>query len=364
MKIKQITSYLETFAPLSYQESYDNAGLLVGNANNDINAVVLCVDVTEKILEEAIEKKAGLIISHHPVIFSGLKRLTGRNYTERIVEKAIKNDIAIYAAHTNIDKVVHGVSYKLSRKLGLENISVLDPSADNLCKLVVYVPVNYEHKVREAIFETGAGNIGNYSNCSYNLMGEGSYKALDNAKPFAGEKNKLHIEKETRIEVLLPVHIKQKVIQEIYRTHPYEEPAFDIFPVENLDPAKGLGVLGELKIPQEELKFLNKIKNTLKAKQIKYTNLLKKPVSKVAICGGTGSSLLKNAIKADADFFISADFKYHEFFNADNRIVIVDVGHYESEQYTSELFYDLLKEKFPTFAFHLTKINSNPVNYL
>ncbi len=364
MNIKEITSYLESIAPLSYQESYDNAGLLVGNPLQEINAAMLCIDVTEEIIDEAIDNGAGLIISHHPVIFSGLKKITGRNFVERVVIKAIKNNIAIYAAHTNIDNIKHGVSYKLAEKLGVSDIKVLSPSSDNLYKLIVYVPVEHADKVRDALFTVGAGYIGDYSNCSYNILGEGTFKASDNANPFAGEKGKIHFEKETRIETIIPVHLKGKAIKAIYQSHPYEEPAFDLFLLNNSNYNKGSGAVGKLEQSEDETVFLKKIKKVLKAEQIKFTKLLGKPVEKVAICGGAGAFLLNKAIVSGAQMFISADFKYHDFFNADNKIVVVDVGHYETEQFTSELFYDLLTEKFPNFAFYFTKINSNPVNYL
>ena len=364
MKIKEITSYLESIAPLSYQESYDNAGLLVGNAMQEINSAVLCIDVTEEIVEEAIKNDSGLIIAHHPLIFSGLKKITGRNLVERIVLKAIKNNIAIYAAHTNIDNIKHGVSYKLAEKLGIKDSSVLAPSYDNLYKLVIYVPVEYAGKVRDAVFNAGAGNIGNYSNCSYNISGEGTFKASDNAKPFTGKKGEIHFEKETRVETIIPGHLKKQAIKAIYESHPYEEPAYDLFLLNNANHNKGLGAVGKIEPAADEMVFLKKIKKVLNAGQIKYTRLLGKPLNSVAVCGGAGSFLLDKAIASGAKMFISADFKYHDFFNADNKIVIVDVGHYETEQFTSELFYDLLTKKFPTFAFYFTKINSNPVNYL
>jgi dinuclear metal center YbgI/SA1388 family protein len=364
MKIKDITNYLETIAPLEYQESYDNSGLLVGNANDDINSVLISLDVTEQVIDEAIEKKIDLIISHHPIIFVGLKKLNGNNYIERVIIKAIKNNIAIYSIHTNLDSVLGGVNSKICEWLGLINTKILSPVSDKLFKLTYFVPVEYSQSTREAVFEAGAGNIGNYYNCSYNLIGEGTFEAGENTNPFIGEKGELHTEKETRIEVVVPQHNLNKVIVALEKAHPYEEVAYDIYQIKNKNQQIGMGMIGELDTPIDEMEFLNKIKKTFSAKSIRYTKLLKKPIIKVAVCGGSGSSLLNKAIANNADIFISADFKYHQFFDADNKIIIADIGHFESEQVTKDLIYDLLIKKFPNFAVRKTEINSNPINYL
>ncbi len=364
MKIKDITNYLETVAPLNYQESYDNAGLIVGNKNTEINSVLVTVDVTEEILNEAIEKNIDLIISHHPIIFSGLKKINGENYIERIIIKAIKNNIAIYSSHTNLDNILGGVNAKICEWLNLENVKILSPISDKLYKLVYFVPVDFAQSTRNAIFKTGAGNIGNYSNCSYNLLGEGTFKARENTNPFVGEKGKLHTEKETRVEIIVLEHLINNVISTLINAHPYEEVAYDIYQIKNKNQQIGIGMIGELETSIDELEFLNKIKKTFSAKGIRYTKLLNKPIKKVAVCGGSGSFLLSKAIAENADIFISADFKYHQFFDAENKIVIADIGHFESEQVTKDLIFDLLIKKFPKFAVRLTEINSNPINYL
>ncbi len=364
MTIKEITQYLESIAPLSFQESYDNSGLIIGNPEDEISGILITLDITEDILDEAIRKNLNLIISHHPIIFSGLKKLNGKNYIERCVTKAIKNDIAIYAAHTNIDGVFGGVNSKICEKLQLQNCRMLIPMQNFLKKLVTFVPVADAEKVRKALFEAGAGNIGNYDSCSFNQNGSGSFKGNDQTNPYVGERNQLHFEEETRIETIFPKHIQHKVIQALQKSHPYEEVAYDIYPLDNDFTQGGTGMIGELAKPMGELKFLQNLKEKFNCQVIKHTQLLGKPIRKVAVCGGSGSSFLNKAIAQNADIFISGDFKYHQFFDAEQQIIIADIGHYESEQFTKEVFYELLTKKFPKFAVHLSEISTNPVNYL
>ncbi len=365
MKIADVVSYLEEIAPLSLQESYDNAGLIVGNPNTEINSVLLSVDVTESVVEEALQLGANLIISHHPIVFSGLKRFNGNNYIERVVIKAIKNDIAIYAAHTNLDSLLQkGVNSKICEKLGLVNTKILSPSKGKLNKLVVFVPVNNAKQVRDAMFDAGAGNIGNYDSCSFNANGKGSFKATADANPYVGEKNKLHFEEEIRIETVVPKHLLGKVISAMIKVHPYEEVAYDVYSLNNVWNEVGAGMVGELVEPINELDFLRFVKERFNCEVIKYTQLLNRKVKKIAVCGGAGSFLLNDAIRSKADVFITGDFKYHQYLDAENRIVIADIGHYESEQFTKELFYELLMGKFSTFAIHLTNVNTNPIKYL
>jgi len=363
MNVKEVIFHIELFAPLSLQESYDNAGLIIGDLQQEVSAVLLTIDTTEAIIDEAIKCGANLIISHHPIIFSGLKKITGRNYIERTVLKAIKNNIAIYAAHTNLDAIKGGVNFKIAEKLGLSNTKILKPVTGELFKLVCFVPQAHADKVRKAIFEAGAGHIGNYDSCSYNVEGIGTFKGNENTNPFVGEKGKLHNEPETRIETIFPKYQKRKVISALLKSHPYEEVAYDIYPLENEFYGAGMGVIGEIK-PTDEKEFLKNIKNIFQCKVIKYTQLLNKPINKVALCGGSGSSFLNEAIAHEADIFISGDFKYHQFFDADNKIIIADIGHFESEQFTLEIFYEILTKKIANFAVHLPKMNSNPINYL
>lgn len=364
MIVKSISELIEDVAPLALQESYDNAGLLVGDLQMEITSVLICIDITEKVIEEAIQKKCNLIISHHPLIFNGLKRLTGQNEVQRCVTKAIKNDIAIYAAHTNLDNVLQGVSGKMAEKIGLINYQILQPKQNALLKLITYVPQLHSYKIRQALFEAGAGQIGNYDSCSFNAEGTGTFRANENAQPFVGNINELHSEPETRIEVILPDYLKFRVLDALLKSHPYEEPAYDFIPLKNAWNQIGAGIVGDLENAEDELAFLKRIKSIFNNPTIRYTNLLGKKIKRVALCGGSGSSFLSDAILSKADVYISGDFKYHEFFDAENRILIADIGHFESEQFTKDIFFEIITKKMPTFAVQISDSKTNPINYL
>ncbi|UZR93871.1 Nif3-like dinuclear metal center hexameric protein [Chondrinema litorale] len=363
-KVKDITRFLETIAPLSLQESYDNAGLITGDPNMEITGVLCTLDSTEEILAEAIEKKCNMVVAHHPIVFSGLKKLNGKNYVERTIIKAIKNDIAIYAIHTNLDNVQIGVNAMICNKLGIKNTSILASGKDSLLKLVSFVPVEHTDKILNALGEAGAGAIGNYKNCSFSIEGEGRFQPDDAANPYIGEAGKLEKVKENKVEVIFPKSIKGKVMQALRNSHPYEEIAFDIYLLENRDKETGSGMIGELETAMPAIDFLHLVKEKMNCKSIRHTALLEKPIKKVAVCGGAGSFLLNYAIGANADIFITADYKYHQFFDADNKIIIADIGHYESEQYTKELLAGWLREKFQHNSILVTERNTNPVYYL
>lgn len=363
MQIKDITNYLETIAPLALQESYDNSGLLVGNKNTEVSQVLISLDCTEDIVQEAIDKGCNLIISHHPIVFGGLKRLNGNNYIERTVIKAIQNNIALYAIHTNLDNVLkNGVNQKIAEKLGLENIKILAPKGDLLCKLVTFCPTEHAGKVRSAIFEAGAGVIGNYDQCSFNTNGEGTFRGDENTAPFVGNIGEIHTEKETRVETIFPTYHQGAVVTALLNAHPYEEVAYDIYPLKNKRPQTGAGIIGKLNTPLSSEQFLQLLKENLKAEGIRYTPITKE-IQNIAVCGGSGSFLLHNAIAQKADAFVTGDFKYHQFFDAENRLMIADVGHYESEQFTIELLGEILTKKFTNFAVLLTQVNTNPIKY-
>ena len=364
MKIQSICEIIEEIAPLALQESYDNSGLLVGELQMEVTSALVCIDITAEVIAEAIQKKCNLIISHHPLIFSGLKRLTGQNEVQRCVAKAIKNDIAIYAAHTNLDNVLQGVSGKMAEKIGLKNLQILQPKQNALLKLITYVPQLHSYPIRQSLFEAGAGQIGNYDSCSFNVNGTGTFRANENAQPFVGNIDELHSEPETRIEVIVPEYLKFKVLEALLKTHPYEEPAYDFIPLQNDWNTVGSGVVGELEEVEDELAFLNRIKHIFGVHTIRHTNLLNKKIKRVALCGGSGSSFLSDAISADADVYISGDFKYHEFFDAENRILIADIGHFESEQFTKDIFYEIITKKIPTFAVQISDSKTTPINYL
>jgi dinuclear metal center YbgI/SA1388 family protein len=363
ISLKNIIQIIEAFAPTQLQESYDNAGLICGSADMLINGAICSLDCTEAIVDEAIAKNCNLIIAHHPIIFSGLKKINGKNYVERTIIKAIKNDIAIYAAHTNLDNVLNGVNHKIAEKLGLTNLQVLAPKTNQLKKIITYCPISHAEIVRQAIFEAGAGEIGKYDCCSFNISGTGTFRANAGAQPFSGEIGKLKEEQEMRIETVLPFYLQNKVVAALKSAHPYEEVAYDIFPMDNYFGGIGSGLTGELPEALEEKVFFNHIKQHLNIEMIRHTPFLNKKIKKVAICGGAGSFLLKNAINSKSDVYISGDFKYHEFFDAEGKILIADVGHAESEQFTPEIFYDLIRKNFATFAIHLSNIRTNPVHY-
>lgn len=363
MKIHELTRFLDQSFPLGLQEEYDNAGFLVGNKEQELTGVLISVDVTEQVVDEAIERGANFVLSHHPVIFSGMNKITGKNYVERIVMKAIKHDVAIYAAHTNMDNAGNGVNIRLAEKLGLQDVQILRPDREKLVKLAFFVPHEQAGEVREAVFRAGAGQIGDYDSCSYNLSGQGTFRPGEGTNPFVGKQGELHFEDETRVETIFPEYIQPKVLDALFKAHPYEEVAYDLYPLKNENPGEGSGAVGILPAEMEESRFLTLLSKTFDAPGIRHTSLLHKPVKKVALCGGSGSFLLKDAIRAGADAFMSADFKYHQFFDADGQILIADIGHYESEQVTKEIFYELLTENFHNFAIHLSKINTNPINY-
>lgn len=363
MQIKEIIAELERFAPPVYQESYDNSGLLVGNRDAEITGVLLSLDCTEQVVEEALHHNCNLIISHHPVIFGGLKKLTGSNYVERTVIKAIQNNIAIYAAHTNVDNIKNGVNAKIAEKLGLSQLRILAPKKNILKKLVTFAPDKAADKVRNALFEAGAGAIGEYDECSFSLEGKGTFRGGEESDPVIGEKGIRTTVAEQRIEVIYEAWREKEVIKNLFAHHPYEEVAYDIYQLENHFQNVGSGMVGEFEQAMPETDFLVLVKNAFGLEFLRHTPFLNRAVKKVAFCGGSGSFLIKNAINSGADAYISADIKYHEFFDADGKILVVDTGHFENEQFTPEIFYELIKKKFTTFATYLSKINTNPVNY-
>ncbi|TKC12670.1 Nif3-like dinuclear metal center hexameric protein [Pedobacter polaris] len=363
MKLSEITNFLEKIAPLNYQEDYDNSGLIVGSGNDEVNAALVALDCTEQIVDEAIAKNCNLIITHHPIVFKGLKKFNGKTYVERVVLKAIKNNIALYAIHTNLDHVAHGVSGEICKRLGIQNAKILSPKSNLLKKLVTFCPTTNAEEVRNALFAAGAGDISDYSECSFNTEGMGTFKGGDGTNPFVGEVGIQHHEAETRIETIFKVQDERKVLLALLENHPYEEVAYDIYALTNKLENVGAGMIGWLPQEMENVDFLNLVKEKMQAKVIRHTALLPKRIKKVAVCGGSGSFLLKDAIAAGADAFITADFKYHEFFDAENKLIIADIGHYESEQFTSNLLIDNIQEKFPNFAIRLTEHNTNPINY-
>ncbi len=364
MKISDIIAVIEHFAAPELREEYDNVGLITGLSTWECAGVLCSLDATEEVVKEALEKKCNLVVVHHPVIFRGLKKINGNTYVERVIIQAIKNDIAIYAAHTNLDNILLGVNGMIAKKLGLEQISILQPKPKMLRRLISFAPEEQAEAVRNAVFAAGAGQIGKYGECSFNSQGIGTFKAGEGADPFVGKIGERHYEKETKIEIVYPFYLETQVVKALVDSHPYEEVAYDIFTMDNVHFGIGAGIIGDLPGPREGAEFLNFVKETFGAKGIRHSRLLNRPLKKVAVCGGAGAGLVSKAVQAGADIYITADMKYHEFFDAEDRLVIADIGHYESEQFTTDLVYDLLAEKFPTFAILKTSVNTNPVQYL
>ena len=364
MIIRDITNSIEEIAPLQYAEDFDNVGLLIGNYDTPITGVLVTLDTLENVVDEAIGNKCNLIVSFHPIIFSGLKKLNGNSYVERVVLKAIQHNIAIYAMHTALDNSVKGVSAKMAEVLGLKNTKILLPKSGYIKKLTTYVPNRDAEKIRKALHEAGAGDIGNYSDCSFNIEGKGTFRGKENSNPTISEKGKFHTENETFISVTFEKHLQSKVLKALFDTHSYEEVAYDIVTTDNAHQHIGMGMVGELQNELSEKDFFYLLKKQFNLKHIRHSQLLSKSIKKVAVLGGSGAFAIDAVKGSGADIYISADFKYHDFYKAENELILADIGHYESEQFTKNLLADYLTEKFRNFAIILSKSNTNPINYL
>jgi dinuclear metal center YbgI/SA1388 family protein len=364
MKIKEILHTIELLAPIPLQESFDNSGVQIGDANQEAKGVVVCIDVTEAVMDEAIALGCNLVVSHHPLAFRSFKSLIGRNYVERCLIKACKHDIVVYAAHTNLDNAPRGVNYYLAEMLNLQDVRILDPQKGKLLKLATFVPKSHAELVRNALFNAGAGNIGNYDSCSYNVFGEGTFRAGENANPFIGEPGELHTEPEVRIEMVLPVYRQPEVRRALIAVHPYEEPAYDFYLLENTWAQAGSGIVGALPEETDEEDFLYLLKDTFHLKTIRHSALRGKPVRDVAICSGSGAFLIPKAISYSADVFVTGEAKYNDYYDVEDKILLATVGHYESEIFTKNIFFDIISKKYPTFAVYMSGFDVNPVNYL
>ncbi len=363
MIIQDVINHLETLAPLTYAEDFDNVGLLVGDKNEKLTGVLVTLDTLEKVVDEAIEKNCNLIVSFHPIIFKGLKKITGKTYVERVVLKAIKHNIAIYAIHTALDNALQGVNDMICNTIGLINKQILIPQSATIKKLTTYVPKSEAEVLRTALFNAGAGNIGNYSNCSFNTDGMGTYQGNEASNPSLGEKGKTHQEEETQISVIFAKHLESKVIKALINTHSYEEVAYEVVTIENKNQNIGMGMIGEFENEMTEEDFLSHLKATMQTECVRHSRFLNKPIKKIAVLGGSGSFAINAAKAAGADAFVTADLKYHDFFTAENSILLADVGHYESEQFTKNLLVTYLTKKITNFAVVLSNTNTNPVKY-
>ncbi len=363
MIVQDIINHLEELAPLAYAESFDNVGLLVGNKQQKVTGVLVTLDTLGTVVDEAIQNNCNLIVSFHPIIFKGLKKITGKNYVEQVVIKAIKHDIAIYSIHTALDNSHMGVNNMICKQLELTNKSILIPQSETIKKLTTYIPKNEAEKLRSALFNVGAGHLGNYSNCSFNVEGYGTFKGNDKSNPVKGIKNQEHKEAEVKISITFVKHLEAKILKTLFETHVYEEVAYEITTIENKNQNIGMGMIGEFLKPMDEVDFLAYLKSKMLATHIKHSTLLNKQIKKVAVLGGSGSFAIQAAKNNGADAFVTSDLKYHDFFTAENRILLADIGHYESEQFTKNLLVAYLTKKFTNIAIILSQINTNPVKY-
>ncbi len=364
MIVQDVINQLHELAPLNYAEDFDNVGLLVGDKNQTVSGVLVTLDTLESVVDEAIENSCNLIVSFHPIIFKGLKKLTGKTYVERVVIKAIQHNIAIFSIHTALDNAFQGVNSIICNQLQLQNKKILMPQSGTLKKLQTYVPKDNAEALRVALFNAGAGNIGNYDSCSFNLEGKGTYRGNEDSNPTIGKQGELHTESETQISVVFAKHLEAKVLKALFITHPYEEVAYEVTTLDNSNQYIGMGMIGELKTEMDEIECLKYIKQKMNTECVRYSKLLGKPIKKIAVLGGSGSFAIGAAKASGADLLVTADLKYHDFFSAENSIVLADIGHYESEQFTKSFLVDYLSKKITNFAVVLSKTNTNPVKYL
>ncbi|WP_299396085.1 Nif3-like dinuclear metal center hexameric protein [uncultured Gelidibacter sp.] len=364
MIIQDVINHLEKLAPLAYAEEFDNVGLLVGDKNQQLKGVLVTLDTLENVVDEAIEKNCNLIVSFHPIIFKGLKKLNGTNYVERVVLKAIKHDIAIYAIHTALDNCLQGVNDIICDTLGIADKKILLPQKNTIKKLTTYVPQKDADALRSALFSAGAGQIGNYDDCSFNTEGIGTFRGNEASDPKVGERFEYRQEQETQISVTFQKHLERNILQSLVENHPYEEVAFEVTTLDNYNQHIGIGMVGELPNEMKTDDFLQFVKQKMNVATIRHSELIKDKVKRIAVLGGSGSFAIAAAKSAKADMLITADLKYHDFFSAENQIILADIGHYESEQHTKTFLANYLSKKITNFAVVLSTINTNPVKYL
>lgn len=363
MKIKEFINEFEQIIPVRQAEDFDNVGLLCGNPEREISGVLIAHDALEFIIDEAIEKNFNLILCFHPIIFSGLKSITGKNYVERAVLKALENKIAIYAIHTAFDNDFFGVNYKICEVLGLKNQQVLMPKKNQLKKLEVYVPTDSAEKLRNALFVAGAGNIGFYDECSFTIQGDGTFRPLEGSDPVIGTHNERENANEVLINVIFEDYKTNQILFAMKENHPYEEVAYQLITLENDNQYTGLGRYGNLEQEMDELDFLTFIKQKFNIDIIRHSSLNNKKIRTIGVLGGSGASGIKAAMSAKCDAYITGDVKYHDFFSAEGKMLICDIGHFESEQFVVQQLFEILSEKFTTFAIAKTTQKTNPVNY-
>ncbi len=364
MKIKEVLDALERFAPLPFQDGFDNAGLQVGLTDAEVTGALLCLDVTEPVVDEAVAMGANLIVAHHPLLFHGRKSITDGDYVGRCLLEAIRHGVAIYAAHTNLDNLAGGVNFEIARRLGLQQVRILSPKEGMLLKLAVYVPESHADLLRGALFEAGCGAIGRYDNCSFSTEGTGTFRAGADTRPYCGRPGELYTGREVRVETVLPAYRKGAVLKALLENHPYEEPAYDFYPLSQGWSGVGSGVVGMLPEKMSEAGFLGRVKEVFSVACLRHNALTGRSVKRVALCGGAGAFLIPEALKAGADVFLTGEIKYHEFFGYEGRILLAEAGHYETEQFTPYLLQETLQRLCPSLPVQCTKVRTNPIHYL
>jgi dinuclear metal center YbgI/SA1388 family protein len=364
IRIREIVRHLEQVAPLAYQDDYDNAGLVVGDASAAVTGVLICLDVTEALLLEAKTKKCNLIIAHHPIIFRSIRQLTGKNHLERCIIYAVRNNIAVYTLHTNFDNVARGVNLQIAQALGLGNLSILLPKPGTLSQLTAFVPRAFIDSALHALHAAGAGYLSDYAHCDLAITRIGSPKPTSTANPHLGIAEESEKGKERKIEVVFPKHLEKPVLRALRASCPHEEVAYYLHDIRNTDARVGAGMIGELSASLSSRAFLEYLKAKMNLAYLRHTELIDRPIKCVAVCGGSGSFLIEEAILKQADALVTADVKYHDFFKAENQILVVDAGHYESEIGTKKLIHTLLSEKFTSIAMLQCETVTNPIHYL
>jgi len=332
MTCGEIIKILETWAPREISLERDNPGLQVGSGKNIVKNILLSLELTMDVINESIAKECNLIITHHPLIFHPVKSLDfQRDKNSMLIEKLIKNDLTLFSAHTNLDFTKNGVSFELAKMLGLKGIDFLVNLSANQYKISVFVPGDHVEEVADAIFNAGGGIIGEYSRCSFRTGGTGTFFGSNKTTPFLGEKGKQEQVSEIKLEAIADSWKLGGIISAVINAHPYEEPAYDIYPLKNKNINYGMGAVGELDKQLGREEFLKYVSEKLKAKCLKYTSGKSESIKKIAVCGGAGTELLKEAVQSGADAFVTADVKYHTFHDAQGKILLVDAGHYETE---------------------------------
>ncbi|MCW3161180.1 Nif3-like dinuclear metal center hexameric protein [Chryseobacterium oryctis] len=363
MELRKVIAKIEERIKINQAEDFDNVGLLCGVPTRDVSGILVCHDALENVVDEAVEKNCNLIVCFHPIIFSGLKSLTGKNYVERAILKAIENKIAIYAIHTAWDNDFFGVNQGICNQLGLKNLKILQPKKNNLKQLTVFVPKDYSEKVKNALFEAGAGNIGFYDECSFTINGNGSFRPIEGSNPFSGQQNIRENADEDMISVIFEDFKQGKIISAMKSAHPYEEVAYQIYSLDNENHHSGLGMYGEFEEEMDEKDFLHFVKEKFNLEIIKHSDFTGKKIKRVGVLGGSGATGIKSALAKKCDAYLTGDIKYHDYFLAESKMLICDIGHYESEQFVTQQLFEILSQKFSTFAISKSIEKTNPVNY-